>query len=261
MPLKHNSTLANYTTTKKELLDIVFALDKFQSYLLGFKIIIRDKNGAKDLVADHMSRIERRIDPLLIRDDFPNEQLMQLDGITPWFAYIVNYLVASILPIKGSKSYKDKVSIMHCIGQPERYWIVGFISPPFSRMPTKSLPPMSSVKEKEWPSPVNDFMGPFLVSYGYGYILLIIDYVSKWVEAKVTKTNDAKVVADLGSHFCNKTMFTLLEKYGVVHRVATAYHPQTNRQAKVFNRDIKQILQKVVHPYRKDWSRLLEDAL
>ncbi|RDX81566.1 gag-pol, partial [Mucuna pruriens] len=41
-----------------------------------------------------------------------------------------------------------------------------------------------------------DFMGPFPVSNGYSYILLAVDYVSRWVEAIATKTNDAKVVVD-----------------------------------------------------------------
>ncbi|RDY07271.1 pol, partial [Mucuna pruriens] len=97
-----------------------------------------------------------------------------------------------------------------------------------------------------------DFMGPFLVSNGYSYILLAIDYVSRWVEAIATKTNDAKVVVDFlksnifcrfgvpkelisdqGSHFCNRAMSSLLHQYGVVHRIATAYHPQTNGQAEL----------------------------
>ncbi|RDX72219.1 Pro-Pol polyprotein, partial [Mucuna pruriens] len=100
-----------------------------------------------------------------------------------------------------------------------------------------------------------DFMEPFPVSNGYSYILLAIDY------AIATKTNDAKVVVDFlksnifcrfgvpkalisdqGSHFCNKAMSSLLHKYGVMHQVSTAYHPQTNGQA-------------------EDWRQLLEDAL
>ncbi|CAN6677849.1 unnamed protein product [Malus baccata var. baccata] len=108
----------------------------------------------------------------------------------------------------------------------------------------------------------------------------VIDYVSKWVEAKATRTNDSKVVADFvkanifsrfgmprvlisdgGSHFCNRTIEALLKKYHVTHKVSTPYHPQTNGQAEVSNREIKQILEKTVGPNRKDWSLRLDDAL
>ncbi|XP_074282881.1 uncharacterized protein LOC141607431 [Silene latifolia] len=118
-----------------------------------------------------------------------------------------------------------------------------------------------------------DFMGPFPASCGNVYILLAVDYVSKWVEAKATKTDDAKVVgefiktnifsrfgfpkaliSDRGTHFCNKAIGALLKKYGVLHKVSTAYHPQTNGQAEVSNREIKAILEKTVNPDRKDWS-------
>ncbi|RDY13983.1 gag-pol, partial [Mucuna pruriens] len=125
-----------------------------------------------------------------------------------------------------------------------------------------------------------DFMGPFLVSNGYSYILLAVDYVSRWVEAIATRTNNAKVVVDFlksnifyrfgvpkalisdqGSHFCNRAMASLLQIYGVTHRIATIYHPQTNGQAEDFNKEIKQTLQKMTNPNRKDWSQLLEDTL
>ncbi|XP_068319691.1 uncharacterized protein [Pyrus communis] len=125
-----------------------------------------------------------------------------------------------------------------------------------------------------------DFMGPFPMSFGFTYILLAVDYVSKWVEAKATRTNDSRVVADFvksnifsrfgmprvlisdgGSHFCNRTIAALLKKYNVLHKVSTPYHPQTSGQAEVSNREIKQILEKTVGPNRKDWSLRLEDAL
>ncbi|XP_057452083.1 uncharacterized protein LOC130743880 [Lotus japonicus] len=125
-----------------------------------------------------------------------------------------------------------------------------------------------------------DFMGPFPVSFGFYYILLAVDYVSKWVEAKATRTNDSRVVVDFvrsnifcrfgipraiisdqGTHFCNRSMQALLKKYGVVHRISTPYHPQTNGQAENSNREIKRILEKTVQPNRKDWSNRLEDAL
>ena len=103
-----------------------------------------------------------------------------------------------------------------------------------------------------------DFMGPFPSSHGFLYILLAVDYVSKWVEAKATRINDSKVVADFiktnifarfgmprllisdgGSHFCNRTIEALLKKYNVTHKVSTPYHPQTSGQAEVSNREIK----------------------
>ncbi|XP_015953336.1 uncharacterized protein LOC107477781 [Arachis duranensis] len=56
-------------------------------------------------------------------------------------------------------------------------------------------------------------------------------------------------------------MKALLKQYGVVHKVATAYHPQTNGQAEVSNQEIKRILEKVVNPQRKDWSSRLGDTL
>ena len=53
----------------------------------------------------------------------------------------------------------------------------------------------------------------------------------------------------------------MLKKYGVTHRIATPYHPQTNGQAEISNREIKKILEKVVKPSRKDWAKRLDDAL
>ena len=51
-----------------------------------------------------------------------------------------------------------------------------------------------------------------------------------------------------------------MKKYGVTHKVSTAYHPQTNGQAELANREIKHILEKTVAPNRKDWSLRLTDA-
>ncbi|KAI4347765.1 hypothetical protein L6164_008548 [Bauhinia variegata] len=125
-----------------------------------------------------------------------------------------------------------------------------------------------------------DFMGPFPSSYGFVYILLAVVYVSKWVEAKATRTDDAKVVVDFvrshifcrfgvpraiisgqGTHFCNRQMKALMAIYGVMHKVYTPYHPQTNGQAEISNREIKQILTKTINVDRKDWSIRLDDAL
>ncbi|KAL5551667.1 hypothetical protein UlMin_001843 [Ulmus minor] len=110
-----------------------------------------------------------------------------------------------------------------------------------------------------------DFMGPFPPSFGNLYILVAVDYVSKWIEAAALPTNDTKVVtrflqkniftrfgtpraiiSDEGTHFCNKLFEGLLAKYGVRHKMATTYHPQTSGQAEILNREIKRILEKVL---------------
>ncbi|KAL5555791.1 hypothetical protein UlMin_038027 [Ulmus minor] len=69
------------------------------------------------------------------------------------------------------------------------------------------------------------------------------------------------IISDGGSHFCNRQFSAVLTKYGVRHKVTTPYHPQTNGQAEISNREIKRILEKTVSPSRKDWSSRLDDAL
>ncbi|XP_073153826.1 uncharacterized protein [Henckelia pumila] len=77
-----------------------------------------------------------------------------------------------------------------------------------------------------------DFMGPFPVSEGNKYILVAVDYVSKWVEALACRTNDSRQFEKL------------LTKYGVTHKVATPYHPQTSGQVEISNRELKRIMEK-----------------
>ncbi|GJS09376.1 reverse transcriptase domain-containing protein [Tanacetum coccineum] len=124
-----------------------------------------------------------------------------------------------------------------------------------------------------------DFMGPFPKSYKFEYILVAVDYVSKWAEAQALPTNDARVVitflkkllcrfgmpkaliSDRGTHFCNKIMEKTMKRYGVNHRFSTSYHPQTSGQVENTNRALKRILEKTVKDNPAIWSRKLDDAL
>ena len=123
-------------------------------------------------------------------------------------------------------------------------------------------------------------MGPFPVSFGNIYILLAVDYISKWVEVASFPKNDANtvvgflqrnilsrfgtprtIISDGGSNISKKVFKKLMGRYGIKHIMSLAYHPQKNGQDEISNTEIKKILEKTVSSSRKDWSLKLDDAL
>ena len=110
--------------------------------------------------------------------------------------------------------------------------------------------------------------------------MLVVDYVFKWVEAMPCKAVDAKnskkmfeeiifprfrvprmVIIDRGTHFIDKNFHKYLSRHGIHHNVATPYHPQTSGQAETSNKQIKNILQKMVNEMGTAWKDRLPDAL
>ena len=125
-----------------------------------------------------------------------------------------------------------------------------------------------------------DFMGPFVPSDGKQFILVAIDYFTRWVEAEACVHADGKTVekfvrknifsrfgcpraliSDGGRHFNNSLLNNILKKYGLKHRMTMSYHPQANGLVELANREVKGILEKMVFPDMKDWDFKLDDTL
>ncbi|GJW58107.1 reverse transcriptase domain-containing protein [Tanacetum coccineum] len=270
--------------------------------LMEFDVIIRDKKGAENLAADHLSRLEN-----------PHEVPHGLPTLLNYHAG--NFVVKGMSSQQKKKFFKDvkhyfwddpylfKICadqmIRWCVYEQDSFDILtachngptgghhganytakkvfdaGFFWPTIYRdahdlvtrcdacqrqgkISQRDEMPQNAIQVCEifdvWGI---DFMGPFPSSRGNKYILVAVDYLSKWVEEKALPTNNARVVvkflkylfarfgtpraiiSDRGTHFYNDQFAKVMLKYGVTHRLSTAYHPQISGQVEVSNRGLK----------------------
>ncbi|GKD15189.1 reverse transcriptase domain-containing protein [Tanacetum coccineum] len=225
---------------------VLFAFDKFRSYLILSKTIvhtdhsalkhlfkkqdakphlirwilllqefdmeIKDRKGTENVVADYLSRIENEeiSDDSEVDDNFPGETLMEINTKNkPWFTDFANYLVANIIPKGMTYQQKNKF--------------------------------FSDLKHHFWKEP-------------YLFKVCFDDTILPFRMPKA-------LISDRGTHFCNKIMEKTMKRYGVNHRFSTSYHPQTSGQVENTNRSLKRILEKTVKDNPAIWSRKLDDAL
>ncbi|GJX17267.1 reverse transcriptase domain-containing protein [Tanacetum coccineum] len=281
-----SDTQIHYTTTEKEMLAVVYAFEKFWPYLLLSKSIVYTDHSAlnENLAAGHLSRLENPHNDVLenkdINEHFPLETLGVISSeSTPWFADYANYHAGNFI-IKGMltqqkrkffkdvkhyfwddpylfRTYADQI-IRRCVHGQEALEILKACH----EGPTEGHHSANLTARKRKPIHPRSF-----------------SYLLKWVKAKVLPINDARVVmkflkslfarfgtpkaiiSDRGTHFCNDQFAKVMSKYGVTHRLTTAYHPQTSGQVEVSNRGLKRILERTVGENRTSWPDKLDEAL
>nr|GEV38502.1 DNA-directed DNA polymerase [Tanacetum cinerariifolium] len=282
--LPHPTIVKDY---KARLLHWVLLLQEFT-----FKVI--DTKGAENLVADHLSRLENPhqnvFDPKDINESFPLETLNMVsfrgNSSTPWFTDFANYhagnfVVKGISSQQKNKFFKDAFYYGPIGGHhgpnytAKKVFDSGFYWPTIYR-DTQDLVKTCDVCQRQGKISKRDemlqnsiqvceifdvwgidFMRPFPSSRGNKYILVAVDYLSKWVEAEALLTNDARfvckflkslfarlgtpcaIISDRGTHVCNDQLAKVMLKYGVTYRLANTYHPQTSGQMEVSNRGLK----------------------
>nr|GFC16156.1 reverse transcriptase domain-containing protein [Tanacetum cinerariifolium] len=240
---------------KARLLRWVLLLQEFDFQVL-------DTKGAENLAADHLSRLENpyenMLDPKEINEKFPLETLGMVtfrgDSSAPWKLSTFSKLA----------TMDPRGDIMVEISLLRRSLMPISSGPPFTKMPTSLLKIATHANGKEkFRNGMRCLRIPskLVKSLTYGALIL-------WARSRLHEGTNIFLWrstiyqnGDRGTHFCNDQFSKVMLKYGVTHRLSTAYHPQTSGQVEVLNRGLKRILERTIGENRASWSDKLDAAL
>nr|GEX38307.1 reverse transcriptase domain-containing protein [Tanacetum cinerariifolium] len=263
-----NQAKANYTTTEKEMLAVVYAFEKFRSYLIMNKsIVYTDHSALKYLFAkkDVKARLLRWI--LLLQEfDFKvidtrgaENYVAHKDQSTPWYADLANYHVGNII-IKGMTSqqkkkffkdarhyfWDDPYLFRTCADQIIRRCVAGKEASDILNA-CHSGPTAKKVFDSGfyWPSIYKDAFE------------LVKHCDSCQRQGKVSQRDE---MPQNFIQICEIFNVWGIDFMGLFHS-SKAYHPQTSGHVEVTNRGLKRILERTVGENRASWSDKLTRTL
>ena len=234
-------------------------------------------------MADHLCRLHTTSSGEIC-DVFPDEQLLVVATKVPWFAHIVNYLVTKSVLDYWNTHQKKKFSydvrhyfweesqlfhigadqiIRRCVLEEEQEHILAMCHSSLCGGHFASRKTRAKVLQSGfyWPTLVKDAMKYCKECLKCQSALNI----SKRDEMPLQTILEVEIFylwgIDFMGPFPPSRLRSLLKKYGVHHRVTTLYHPQANGQVEVSNREVKNILKKIIRTDGRDWAAKLPDAL
>nr|GEZ10689.1 reverse transcriptase domain-containing protein [Tanacetum cinerariifolium] len=247
---------SNYTTTEKEMLAVVYVFEKFRSYLIMNKIIVyTDHSAPKYLFAkkDAKARLLRLIFLLQEFDfkvvntkgaeNYAGDHLSRLEN--PEIHNQRNFNTTEKKFFKDVKYYfwDDPYLFKTCADQVIRRCVAG----------QESVDILTTCHS-----------GPTGGHYGANYTAKkVFDSGFYWptIYKDAFELVKNSIINDRGTHFCNDQFAKVMSKYGVTHRLSTAYHPQTSGHVEVTNRGLKRFLERTVRKNRALWTDKLDNAL
>nr|GEW45165.1 reverse transcriptase domain-containing protein [Tanacetum cinerariifolium] len=281
-------------TRWREMLAVVYAFEKFWSYLImnkcivhtdhsalkylfakkyakarllwwvlllqEFDFVVIDTKGAENLAADHLSRLENPyenvLDPKEINETFPLETLTK-----------------KLSTFSKLATMDPSGDIMVLTSLPKRSLMPDSLGPPFIRMPTSLSKTVTRANDREKFHNVMRCLrtqSKFVKSLTFGALTLWVHSrlheginIFSWSSIICRNRFGAPraIISDRGTHFCNDQFAKVMRKYKVTHCLPTAYHPQTSGQVEVSSRGLKRILERTIGQNRASWSDKLDDLL